>query len=357
METVKNVSLLAILPQNLLADENVVAVAKSLDVELQKLSAQTRLPLHLPRLDELPHEVLDELAWQYDALFYEPENMSLETKRRIVANSIKQWRHIGTPFAVREMLNNFAQGTEIEEWFDYEGGQPYHFKLLLKHLQDLEDNGETILRLINATKNVRSWIDAFDFKLDDDAEILHVAFAEILAGRLLYDLQTLFEEKQTLQVNSATLLHGENIYNGASTNNRDDLNLYVAFRHIQCGEIFYNREVEVDDDLWYDLWKIWLKWRWKDWNAAKIIWYTPDEPIDDDIIDEETFTGSYIKLVISYHNSDATRLMVFPFPREDVTADEINAIPVDGIFIKRGNLSDKIIRASLVEKTRYHMEF
>ena len=70
MKTIQNVSLMTILPSSIRDDEKVVAVAKSLDVELQKLSAQTRLPLHLPRLNELDHEVLNHLAWQYDAVFY-----------------------------------------------------------------------------------------------------------------------------------------------------------------------------------------------------------------------------------------------------------------------------------------------
>ena len=70
MKTVKNVSLLEILPDSIKNDEKVIAIAKSLDVELQKLSAQTKLPLHLPRLNSLPHSVLDALAEQFDAVFY-----------------------------------------------------------------------------------------------------------------------------------------------------------------------------------------------------------------------------------------------------------------------------------------------
>ena len=69
MKTIQNVSLLDILPSSI-RDPKVIAVAKSLDVELQKLSAQTRLPLHLPRLNELPHSVLDALAEQFDVVFY-----------------------------------------------------------------------------------------------------------------------------------------------------------------------------------------------------------------------------------------------------------------------------------------------
>ena len=70
MKSIDDISLLDILPENLKRDEKVAALAKSLDAELQKLSIQTKLPLHLPRLNELPHEVLDELAFQYHVDFY-----------------------------------------------------------------------------------------------------------------------------------------------------------------------------------------------------------------------------------------------------------------------------------------------
>lgn len=70
MKSIEDISLLDILPENLKADTKISALAKGLDLELQKLSAQTRLPLHLPRLDELPNEVLDQLAYQYHVDFY-----------------------------------------------------------------------------------------------------------------------------------------------------------------------------------------------------------------------------------------------------------------------------------------------
>lgn len=70
MKIASEATLTAILPENLLADEKIAALAKSLDNELQKLTAETRLPLHLPRLEELPHDVLNALAWGYHCDFF-----------------------------------------------------------------------------------------------------------------------------------------------------------------------------------------------------------------------------------------------------------------------------------------------
>ena len=83
----QHTSLLDILPQNLLRDEQIKAAAQALDAELQKITAATKEALLLPRLDELPEAVIDLLAWQWHVDFYEP-NMSLETKRQLVRESI-----------------------------------------------------------------------------------------------------------------------------------------------------------------------------------------------------------------------------------------------------------------------------
>ena len=72
-KNLQTVSLLDILPEVLLRDVKLKAAAQALDAELQRLSADARLVLHLPRLDELPNEVLDELAYQYHVDFFRAE--------------------------------------------------------------------------------------------------------------------------------------------------------------------------------------------------------------------------------------------------------------------------------------------
>lgn len=70
MKSISEINLLEILPQSIRNDEKVIAVANALTLELQKLSMQSKLPLHLPRIDELDHPVLDKLAEGYHVDFY-----------------------------------------------------------------------------------------------------------------------------------------------------------------------------------------------------------------------------------------------------------------------------------------------
>ena len=154
----QSVSLLDILPPNLLADKQIYAAARALDDELQKITAATRNALLLPRLDELSEEVIDLLAWQWHVDFYEP-SMSIDTKRRLVCESIAQHRIKGTKAAVEKMVQTVFKEGVVSEWFEY-GGEPYHFRIdLLTAPNITQDDTARLLAVVNASKNVRSVLD------------------------------------------------------------------------------------------------------------------------------------------------------------------------------------------------------
>ena len=93
IKELQSLSLLDILPANLLEDKKVAAAAQALDAELQAVTKATVETMHLPRLDVLPEAVVDLLAWQWHVDFYEPIGMDIETKRKLVKESIA-WHRI-----------------------------------------------------------------------------------------------------------------------------------------------------------------------------------------------------------------------------------------------------------------------
>ena len=175
IKSLQQASLLDILPSNLIADKKIYAAAESLNLELKKVIGKTKLVLHLPRLDELPDEVLDSLAYQYHCDFWE-EGLSREAKCNLIRNSIAWHRIKGTPAAVEQLLSNIFNEVKLEEWFNYaEGeGKPYRFRVRLGGFKQEVDE-EYILRMINAGKNLRSHLDWIEIDLtekeyDDEKE-------------------------------------------------------------------------------------------------------------------------------------------------------------------------------------------
>lgn len=173
IKDIHSLSLLDILPDNLLADKQVAAAAQALDGELQAVTAATIETLHLPRLDVLPEKVLDLLAWQWHVDFYEPLGMSVETKRKVIRKSIAWHRMKGTLSAVEEVVSTiFATNAVVEEWFEYDGN-PYCFKITVSadstafKLDDLQE----VRRLVNKVKNVRSWLEEIYFSLHARIEV------------------------------------------------------------------------------------------------------------------------------------------------------------------------------------------
>lgn len=161
LRNIQTISLLDILPDSILADEKIKAIAVALNTELQKVTAETQQVLHLPRLDVLPEKVIDLLAWQFHVDFYEPVGMDIKTKRKLVKESIAWHRIKGTPAAVEMMLSStFGRSAKVSEWYEYDG-EPYHFKVSVKtkNFPTMESLGLAKQGVL-AAKNTRSVLDS-----------------------------------------------------------------------------------------------------------------------------------------------------------------------------------------------------
>ena len=174
----QSVSLIDILPPNLLADKQIYAAARALDDELQKITAATRNALLLPRLDELSEDVIDLLAWQWHVDFYEP-SMSIETKRQLVRESIAWHRIKGTKAAVEKMAQTVFKGGVVTEWFEY-GGEPYHFRIDVLNAPNMtEESRDRLLAVVKASKNTRSWLDELRFRREAQNDMYYASAPSI----------------------------------------------------------------------------------------------------------------------------------------------------------------------------------
>ena len=165
-----------------LAKQNIIELAKVIDEQLHEINALSELALVYPRIDELTEEFIDELAVQFHVDFYS-STLPIEKKRALVKNSIAWHMRKGTASVVQEMAATVFDDANVEEWFDY-GGDPYFFRIMILQSDMSEDGIKQVIQLVNAVKNVRSWLEQIGFRRDIDST-LYCGFAPNLHKRFL----------------------------------------------------------------------------------------------------------------------------------------------------------------------------
>ena len=162
MNKLDDVQLKTIAPPSINNDKNVQALCDAIDVKLREIAAASGLVLLLPRLDELPEEIVDELAWQYHVDFYD-YSADIEKKRALVRQAIAWHKRKGTPAAVEEVCTAVFKSARVYENWEY-GGEPYHFQVRLIE-EGIPDESviDNLHRAIAETKNTRSWLDGLSF--------------------------------------------------------------------------------------------------------------------------------------------------------------------------------------------------
>lgn len=155
--TVEN--LLFTLPEVLRRDEQMQALAAGVAEVLAQRPAEVERLLIYPRIDSLPEELLDRLAYDFKVDWWDAE-YTLAEKRQTLKDSWQVHRHLGTKAAVERAISAIYPETKVLEWFEY-GGEPYCFKLEI----DLTKTGfdkqrqKRVLDRVEYYKNLRSHLD------------------------------------------------------------------------------------------------------------------------------------------------------------------------------------------------------
>ena len=141
---------------------NLNETAQTVDREMHLASDNVPLALIYPKIDELAENVVDNLAVQLHVDFYD-YTLPVAKKRALVKQSIA-WHQIkGTKAAVEQVIQTVFNQGHVQEWFEY-GGSPYHFRVDVIESDDIDAAtiGQ-VVKAINSTKNVRSWLDGIGF--------------------------------------------------------------------------------------------------------------------------------------------------------------------------------------------------
>jgi phage tail P2-like protein len=148
-----------ILPEALASDPNVIAVGYAIQQGVRRLVEYCQNISVYATISSAPDDVLDMLAVELNTQYYD-DTLDIETKRKLVANTLIWYSKSGTPAAVEELVSTVFGEGEVEEWFHY-GGNPYYFKINTNALLT-EDMITQFSDMIQYVKNARSRIDAIE---------------------------------------------------------------------------------------------------------------------------------------------------------------------------------------------------
>ena len=180
-----------IMPERLTTKE-ILAITNALDIEMMEITEAIKEAIILPLINEMSEDIIDNLAWQFHVDFYDI-NFDLETKRKLVKNSLDWHRRKGTPSAVREVVSAIFGESIVEEWFEY-GGEPYFFRITVKDPYITETQFSEITRAVNSVKNARSWLEGIMLRHEFNAEDYHAgATADAWTEHFIEEIEVLTE--------------------------------------------------------------------------------------------------------------------------------------------------------------------
>lgn len=360
IRSIQKVQLAEILPLSIRNDEQILAVARSLESQLQCLSEKARLVLHLPRLNELSDEMLNALAEQYHVDYYEPENMSVEVKRALIRDSLLEHQIRGTKASVELQLNKIMTWAKVSEWYEY-GGKPYYFRVTLQGLKFTDEHAEKFMRIINSTKNVRSWLDLITFDLTLEAPDTTLRVGQVQTDSADNEIGLGGEEAAVQELRHSGFLIGigcdtigvdcdigkmKNVFQFQSAV------LESINEEIDCEreEIDYSAELEFER---------YIRWKWREYRKNPVIEYYGhhghewDGEIEPGEEEYYPINRDFLRLYFSFPDTTKLRYITLLDPREGLSGREIRYVGevTRGALLSREGLKSlSIVRALYIYK-------
>ncbi len=130
-----------------------------------------------PRIDELPEDLLDILAYDFKADWYDFE-YPITAKRALIKGKILAHKRQGTVYATRSVLDSLYPKSAMEEWFTY-GGEPGYFRLNVNVTDSATEGAvviystEEILRRIATVKRLSVHLEGVSYMVRRGIIIKH----------------------------------------------------------------------------------------------------------------------------------------------------------------------------------------
>lgn len=169
-----DVDLLKLQTKTMQKDQDVQGFTSALNEQIQKLASEVINLLTYSRIDQLPEDVLDILAWQFSVDWYDTES-DIDTKRKAINEALIVNQIRGTPAAVQRVVEIYFGDGHVEEWFDY-GGLPYNFRVVTNNPSATNEKAELLTKAVDSVKNLRSRLETVIIQQVENMD-LYMGFA------------------------------------------------------------------------------------------------------------------------------------------------------------------------------------
>jgi phage tail P2-like protein len=180
---------LEIAPSSITNDPQVQSASEAIDDELLAIyECMAAVPggiLFWPFTDQLEPPMLDVIAWEMHVDVWAGWDGDLNTaqKRDLINKSIDWHQHLGTKYAVEQMLQTVFKTGYVSEWYEY-GGNPYRFRVTIQEPIGTPERFQRVMDGILAVKNVRSWMEDEGFVVPEQISTAQMFVAVIIGQRI-----------------------------------------------------------------------------------------------------------------------------------------------------------------------------
>ena len=165
----KNIDLLSLQTTQMRQDPTVIAFCTALNPKFKELGEEVVACLIYSRIDYLDSNILDELAFQMHADWYD-STASNEIKRNLIKNALKVHRYRGTPYAVEQVVQDYFGDGYVEEWFEYDGN-PYMFRVVTSNASVTSELANQFAMAVNSVKNIRSHLEEIIINISGEMDL------------------------------------------------------------------------------------------------------------------------------------------------------------------------------------------
>lgn len=152
-----NLEFIKLLPQFMRNDDAVRGLAAGIDSIIPQLAADIEKLSTWDHIDELNEAELDDLAWELNIPWYNT-NANIEIKRDLIKNSEKVHQHLGTKWAVENVVSSYFGEGHVEEWFEY-GGEPGCFRIYTPNPSVVNEKLEDFMNILGKVKRASAKLD------------------------------------------------------------------------------------------------------------------------------------------------------------------------------------------------------